>query len=128
MATRSFIGKINHDGTITGVYCHWDGYPDGVGMTLALHYTNLQKVDQLLELGDLSSLRPRLAPTDGELHSFDSPAPDVAVAYHRDRGEAYNRPKTYAHIGEFQKNVFNDFGVDYAYLVDHRREWVTYIG
>ena len=38
MATRSFIGKLNHDGSITVVYCHWDGYPEGVGETLVKHY------------------------------------------------------------------------------------------
>ena len=27
MATRSAIGYINIDGTVTGTYCHWDGYP-----------------------------------------------------------------------------------------------------
>lgn len=25
MATRSNIGIVNQDGSITGIYCHWDG-------------------------------------------------------------------------------------------------------
>jgi hypothetical protein len=126
MATRSFIGKLNHDGSITGVYCHWDGYPEGVGETLAKHYTNVQKVDQLIDLGDISSLGPRVAPNEGEIHSFDFPAKDVTVAYHRDRGEAHNPPKTYSSIVEFQSKVFDDFGAGYAYVINHHREWTVY--
>lgn len=56
MATRSTIAKLNPDGSVTSVYCHWDGYPDGVGATLRQHYTNQVKIDLLLALGDLSSL------------------------------------------------------------------------
>lgn len=31
MATRSRIGIENQDGTVTSVYCHWDGYPENNG-------------------------------------------------------------------------------------------------
>ena len=31
MATRSYIGIENSDNSITFAYCHYDGYPDGVG-------------------------------------------------------------------------------------------------
>jgi hypothetical protein len=34
MATRSVIGYMQEDGTYLGVYCHYDGYPSGVGRTL----------------------------------------------------------------------------------------------
>ena len=71
MATRSFIGKVQQDGSIHGIYCHYDGYPEGVGATLKEHYTTLGEVESLLALGDLSELHPTLEKT---------------VAYHRDRG------------------------------------------
>lgn len=60
MATRSNIGIQQTDGTIKAIYCHWDGYPSGVGATLAEHYTDLAKVEALIELGDFSSLMPEL--------------------------------------------------------------------
>lgn len=25
MSTRSNIGVLNNDGTVTAIYCHWDG-------------------------------------------------------------------------------------------------------
>lgn len=56
MATRSNIGARQEDGTIRVIYCHWDGYPEGVGATLAEHYTESAKIDALLNLGDLSTL------------------------------------------------------------------------
>ena len=34
MATRSVIGYIQEDGSYLGVYCHYDGYPSGVGSFL----------------------------------------------------------------------------------------------
>ena len=34
MATRSVIGYIQEDGSYLGVYCHYDGYPSGVGSYL----------------------------------------------------------------------------------------------
>ncbi len=56
MGTRSRIGKLNDDGTVTSIYCHWDGYPSWTGRILLEHWNDHQRVDQLLSLGDLSGL------------------------------------------------------------------------
>ena len=68
MATRSFIGKLNKDDSITGIYCHWDGYPEHAGRILIDNYLTEQQVDQLLALGDLSSIAPTLV----ECESYSS--------------------------------------------------------
>ena len=34
MATRSVIGYMQDDGSYIGCYCHYDGYPSGVGSNL----------------------------------------------------------------------------------------------
>ena len=60
MATRSFIGKLNKDDSITGIFCYWDGYPEHAGRILIDNYLTEQQVDQLLALGDLSSIDPAL--------------------------------------------------------------------
>lgn len=40
MATRSCIVRTSDEGkTFTGVYHHWDGYPEGLGQTLLSLYT-----------------------------------------------------------------------------------------
>ena len=69
MATRSRIAIELPDGSVESIYCHWDGYPEGNGRTLLDHYTLPEKVQDLINLGSISSLAPTLEP-EGK-HSFD---------------------------------------------------------
>lgn len=85
MGTRSFIIVPNPKGDYTGIYCHWDGYPEHVGRILEQHYTTKAKIRKLINLGDISSLKPEVDPTGP--HTFDEPQGNVTVAYGRDRGE-----------------------------------------
>ena len=55
MATRSLIA-LDNGSVYTSIYCHWDGYLSGVGRTLLENYTDINDVEELLELGDLSTL------------------------------------------------------------------------
>lgn len=87
MSTRSYIAARTAKG-FEAIYCHHDGYPEGVGAVLAKHYADDRKVAALLALGDLSSLRPEI----GEAHDFnaacaDPNADDRCVAFGRDRGD-----------------------------------------
>lgn len=111
MATRSTISKLNPDGTYTTIYCHWDGYPEHVGKMLYMHYNTEERVDELLSLGDISSLHPLVAPPDGVNHTFDNPYPDVTVAYHRDRGEEFHITHSLS-ISEIK----GKFGQEWNYL------------
>jgi len=56
MATRSFIGKVQEDGTIQALYCHYDGYPENTGIMLVKHYNNPEQVDELLSKSDLRGI------------------------------------------------------------------------
>ena len=56
MATRSTIAIERADGTVAQVYCHWDGGLNGNGKLLINHWSNFEKLEQLIALGDLSSL------------------------------------------------------------------------
>jgi hypothetical protein len=107
MATRSFIGKI-YQGGITGVYCHFDGYPGGVGAALQRHYTDPLKVDALLELGSLSSLGLSIEQT---------------VAYARDRGEPLADPLFYGSEEALTLGC-REIGMQYAYVFDSG-QWTT---
>jgi hypothetical protein len=80
---------------VRAVYCHWDGYLEHNGAILAKHYAASPKVNNLIALGDISSLRPEI----GEKHAFsrlETPMDDEAydklygnmtTFYTRDRGE-----------------------------------------
>jgi hypothetical protein len=96
MGTRSTIALEYADGTVEQVYCHWDGYLEHNGAILKEHYSNPFKLRELIDLGDLSSLRPNI----GEKHAFSQfelPADqieaykklveDMCTFYTRDRGE-----------------------------------------
>lgn len=84
MATRAIIARRNGDGSFHAIYSHWDGYPNGVGATLAEHYTDQGKIDALIDLGNISSLGRDI----GEKHDFYAPTDErVTTAYGRDRGD-----------------------------------------
>jgi hypothetical protein len=123
MSTRSFIGKLLPGGSITGIYCHHDGYPKGVGVILRDHYTDPAKVDALLALGSISSLGAEI----GEKHEFATrceEVEDVVDAYHRDRGDDLDPPTVYKDISDLRANVSSDMGAEYAYVFT-RGEWVA---
>lgn len=85
MSTNSTIARANPDGSYDAIYCHWDGYPDHVGRILSIYYKYPAKVDQLIALGNLSSLGVQIDPPQT---SFDNRNPGVCCAYGRDRGES----------------------------------------
>ncbi len=111
MSTRSFIGKLNANGSISGIYCHFDGYPSHHEPILKNYNTN-DKVDQLLALGSLSILGSEI----GEKQDFDNPTNDNwCLAYHRDRGEELEVFMTYESQDEMMSSIS---WADYAYLFD----------
>lgn len=116
MSTRSIIAMKNPDQSVSGIYCHFDGYPDGVGKCLFQHYQDEEKIKELLKLGSLSSLAPRLAPDPGETHDFEHPLDDVVVADHRDRGEDIRPAKTWVNQDVMLKETPNTHWAEYCYL------------
>jgi hypothetical protein len=101
MGTRSRIGMMNEDGSITSVYCHWDGYPSHNGVILLENYQDPEKIKMLISLGDLSSLEKKLIPEGNVVHSFEDPADGVCVFYGRDRKENGTNCKVSANMKEF---------------------------
>jgi hypothetical protein len=101
MATRSLIGIRLPSGNLRGIYCHFDGYPTGVGETLKEHYTEGNRVEQLLKLGDISFLGESLGKT---------------VAYHRDRGE--NLTPNWQTSATRLEDEMKRHGADYAYIFE----------
>jgi hypothetical protein len=121
MATRSLIGKLNSDNTVSYIYCHFDGYPEHNGVILQEHYDTPFKVDQLLALGDLSILAEEI----GEKQDFDnikSHKDNWCLAYGRDRGHSGIEMKTVS-----RDKFFGDAGyIDYLYLYNNEFEWECY--
>lgn len=104
MATRSNIGARQEDGTIKAIYCHWDGYPEGVGATLAEHYTDPAKVEALLNLGDF----PSIANNIEEIQSYAQ------------QGESGTEARTFATQEEWVE-MLDGAGIEYLYLFE--KDW-----
>jgi hypothetical protein len=116
MATRSTIG-ILLNGRVNAIYCHWDGYPEGVGATLARHYQEISKVNQLIDIGNISSLKEEI----GEAHDFNQPTENWCVAYGRDRKEAMQWSRSFSSIQDWVTN-FNS-GEEFFYLYANGLGW-----
>ncbi len=88
MSTNSFIAKQVGPDSYRGIYCHHDGYLTHNGAMLVDHYNTPEKVDKLLDLGDISGLREKVDADSVHPHGCDPDKQlDVTVAYGRDRGE-----------------------------------------
>ena len=108
MATRSSIGIRTKDNKFKAVYCHWDGYPEYTGQVLLDNYDTEEKIEKLLELGDLSSIGETI---------------EKCVVYHRDRGEKLNP----ARIFETEKEMcdhFRECWCEYSYLFEDNNWYV----
>lgn len=55
MATRSRIA-IRIGDKVHSIYCHWDGYPEGVGNELITRFNSRELAEGLVELGNRSWL------------------------------------------------------------------------
>ena len=131
MGTRSRIG-VMHGDNVKSVYCHWDGYLQHNGAILQEHYDSA-KANQLVALGDLSSLRPEI----GEKHAFSQfelRAEEVAgfklltenmcTFYGRDRGETGTEWKTHTNFVDFFAEVEGSW-CEWYYIM---RDGVWYVG
>ena len=124
MGTRSMIAIQNpYNKTVRAVYCHWDGYLEHNGAILQKHYSNSPKVNNLIALGDISSLRPEI----GEKHNFsrlDSTLPEaeyealygnMTTYYGRDRGETGTEFKVFPTL-KAAEDYFEGSWCEYLYV------------
>ena len=115
MGTRSTIAIQNQDGSVTGIYCHWDGYLEHNGRILHDHYTTEEIVRELISLGELSSLGTNI----GTKHDFDNAPRNECNAYGRDRGEKGVDAVTF----HTWNQMLNEQRQSYNYLFVHGEGW-----
>ena len=130
MGTHSRIG-VMHGNKVKSVYCHWDGYLEHNGQVLEQYYDSA-KANQLVALGDMSTLRPQI----GEKHAFsqfDLP-PEEVEAYKeltRDWCTFYGRDRGEVSVWKVA-NTFEEFleqadgcGAEFYYIM---KDGVWYVG
>ena len=112
MSTRATIWIKTETGH-EGIYLHSDGYLSSAGAILLTHYADIDKIKELIQLGDISSLGAKLVPSTYSEHSFSNREDDTVVAYHRDRGDKIS-------MMEIAKdNDFIDCDDEYRYVYDN---------
>ena len=113
MSTRSNIALVKNGGAVEAIYCHHDGYPEGVGQTLAKCYGAEEEVAAMLDLGDMSILADTL---------------ETCVFYHRDFGgektEENTRAVRYASLAECVAAQDGGVSIEWLYLFADDCWWV----
>ncbi len=117
MGTRSRIGIERKDSSIESIYCHYDGYLEHNGLMLYEHYNSKEKVEELINLGDISVLYENITPDPKLHHSFENSQENVVVAYTRDRKEKYDYNKSlYNETIDQYKDICKNSYLDFGYL------------
>ena len=86
MSTRCLIGRKIKDNKVEYIYCHHDGYLDGVGEILKTYYTNDSVIDKLMALGNLSALG-EIAESNPNQFNFTGKIDYNLCAAYRDNGD-----------------------------------------
>ena len=131
MGTHSRIG-VMHGDKVKSIYCHWDGYLEGVGEILLKQYDSA-RANHLVALGDLSSLRANIGEKHAfsqfevpaeEVEAFKALTEDMCTFYGRDRGEKGVEFKVAQTFAEFLEQCDN-CGAEYYYIM---RDGTWYCG
>jgi hypothetical protein len=112
MGTRSTIALEFADGTVEQVYCHWDGYLAHNGHILQNHYSNPFILRDLIDLGDISSLRPQIGTkhafshfdTEMDQKEYSEKYGEMTTFYGRDRGEDGVSAKKFKDFADYKAN------------------------
>ena len=128
MATRSTIALEFADGTVQQVYSHWDGYLEHNGRLLVKHYSDPFKLRDLIDLGDVSSLKEEIGTqhafsqfdTEMNADEYDALYGNMTTFYGRDRGEQGTGAKKFADFADYEANFIHE---EYAYILRRDGNW-----
>lgn len=143
MSTRAYICMKTKSGDYRGIYNHWDGYLSGVGEILLNHYKDYDKVEKLINLGDISVLGQGLEPPkivkkyglDWAMNTEFNSLPTKekvalkanerigTIAYSRDRKEEKNIAR-WSNLDELYTSFDNSM-IEFVYLFINNR-WRYY--
>lgn len=107
MSTNSYIAYQKENGKYRLVYCHFDGYPDGVGASLLGYYNSLEDVIKLVEAGNMSTVGEPY--TDrGETYEMNAP---------QDYDSFDSKPNIeYLYVFQEGKWIVSDYGTEFQDL------------
>jgi len=116
MSTRSYIAQTLADRKETQnvksddlqyIYCHFDGYINGVGETLLKYYSEKEDIDKIFKHGDISSL-----PSNPD---------DIKEQAYKDRPAEVNSEYL------LMRSLSGDIMIEYVYLWKDNKWNVSYM-
>ena len=122
MGTRSRIGIELADKSILSIYQHWDGYPEWTGRILNTHFATKEKVEELMDGGDCSSIWTKERWTGKQLAPYvteQKESEEYGPQYYSGRGEDCP-PRLDKNLKQFIEN-----GEEYGYIF-RNGEWICY--
>ena len=119
MGTRARIGIQLNGNSILSAYHHWDGYPEWLGKVLVEHYNTKEKVEALIDGGDMSVCwtDDTFRNSDGKIEKKEEFGPQ----YYSERGEDCP-PRFDEDIFDFISEKENN--EEYAYVWTVNNKWV----
>lgn len=124
MGTRSTIAIQNEDGTISAVYCHWDGYIEYNGDVLIKYWNSKEKVQELIKMGNISSLGASI----GDKHDFNMSDRKQTTFYGRDRGDEGEEAKSWNNFAHYvsDKEWFQEFNYIFLRMKGGTYKWYVF--
>lgn len=113
MATRGRIGIQLKNGSVLSIYSHWDNSPEHNERILRTYFNTREKVESLVDGGDISCLWTNLGWNNETL-------PETGPLYYSSRGEDCP-PRLDANKYDYLAD-----GEEYAYIYTLNDEWVCY--
>ncbi len=113
MSTRCRIGIEHSNGEVHSIYCHHDGYPEGVGRDLEDYWQDTSKVIKLIERGDISALDEDIDNTEFYTDRGSLAEENLSAVIH---GNAYE------YLGYCKENV----SIEYTYLYKYGHDITDY--
>jgi hypothetical protein len=112
MSTRGRLGIQLSDDSILSIYNHFDSYPDFLGVKLVEHFNTKEKVQELVDLGDISCIWTNLGFNNETL-------PETGPRPYSARGEV-TEPRYDLSLKTYLAN-----SEEYAYIFMNE-QWVCY--
>ena len=105
MSTRCGIALELKDKSVVAVYCHDDGYVEGVGMDLDRYWNSYKKAEELIHHWDIRSIDKK------KVKVFKDANPDKIQSFHS--------------LNDYKRNGWDVFGAEYLYVFIHKHWYVT---
>ena len=116
MATRGRIAIELKDGSVLSIYSHWNNSPEHNGCILRTHYNTREKVEALVDLGDIGALWTNLGWNNETL-------PETGPLPYSSRGEDCPPRLDATLIDDYLLGENNE---EFAYLFTRYNKWVCY--